>query len=196
MTAGKGIVHAEMPVGEQTNTGLQLWINLPKKAKMMAPRYQECKGAQIPTASSPDHKVSVKVIAGESYGVQANIETMTPIYYLDVKMEPGASYTQTIPENYTTFCYSLTGKAKFGDKVVDAHTAMVWSQQGTQLLVTTLDEPVRFVVIAGQPINEPIVQHGPFVMNTVEEIREAIMDYQFARNGFEKAGWSSEIGQR
>jgi redox-sensitive bicupin YhaK (pirin superfamily) len=96
MTAGKGIVHAEMPASGKgvTCTGLQLWINLPAKAKMMDPRYQELKDAEVPRAFSEDKKVEVKVIAGESLGVKAKVHTNSPIYYLDFKMQPGAKFSQ------------------------------------------------------------------------------------------------------
>ncbi|KAJ1555258.1 hypothetical protein HK096_005645 [Nowakowskiella sp. JEL0078] len=94
MTAGRGIVHAEMPATDGLNHGLQLWVNLPKSGKMVAPRYQELRDADVPRAKSSDGKVVVKVIAGESYGVTAKTETHTPIFYLDVRMERGARYEQ------------------------------------------------------------------------------------------------------
>ncbi|EGF80128.1 hypothetical protein BATDEDRAFT_19562 [Batrachochytrium dendrobatidis JAM81] len=199
MTAGRGIVHAEMPASE-VGTGLQLWVNLPKKAKMMPPLYQELIAANVPFATSPDGLTSVKVIAGESYGVHAKVHTVTPIYYLDVSMQPNATFNQLIPEGYTAFAYTLTGGASFStlanEQLADPHCTLVFSSKGDSIKVVTASDPARFVIIAGEPINEPIVQHGPFVMNTEQEIREAIMDYQLGRNGFEKAAsWESEIGK-
>ena len=105
MTAGKGIVHAEMPLGDKVATGLQLWVNLPKSAKMVPPRYQELLDKDVPRAQTEDGGVVVKVIAGDSLGVSAKVHTYTPIYYLDVKMEKGQVFEQvclfSIPHNAT-----------------------------------------------------------------------------------------------
>ncbi|KAI8929426.1 RmlC-like cupin domain-containing protein [Entophlyctis helioformis] len=231
MTAGRGIVHAEMPLSKDVCTGLQLWVNLPRNAKMIPPRYQELSATHVPLAVSPDGKTSVKVIAGESYGVAAKVHTYSPMYYLDVSMAAGAVFEQAIPEGYTAFVYTLEGSATFGDtsssssdvdpadvqQPAQPHCTLVLSKDGLLLRATTAPEAAspaspasatsatptapktaaRFVVIAGEPINEPIVQHGPFVMNSETEIRQAIMDYQLGRNGFEKAPeWESDIGKR
>ncbi|KAL2911611.1 RNA pol II transcription cofactor [Polyrhizophydium stewartii] len=197
MTAGKGIVHAEMPLGSTVATGLQLWVNLPSSAKMMPPRYQELPKEQVPDAKSDDGKVTVKVIAGSSYGVEAKVHTVTPIYYLDISMQPNATFDQEIPAGYTAFAYTLAGNAAFGSQPSEPHCTLVFSKEGDHIQATTAEGSARFVIIAGEPIGERIVQHGPFVMNTELEIRQAIMDYQLGRNGFEKAPvWESEIGKR
>ncbi|KAI8908467.1 RmlC-like cupin domain-containing protein [Gorgonomyces haynaldii] len=199
MTAGRGIVHAEMPKGPEVATGLQLWLNLPAKAKMIDPNYQELSTKDIPLAQSPDGKVDVKVIAGESYDIKAKIHTYSPIYYLHVKMQPDATFEQKIPANYTAFAYTLKGSPKFAENGPEApeHATLVFGKDGDEIKVTSGSKNAEFVIIAGEPIGEPIVQHGPFVMNTKEEIMQAMMDYQLARNGFENAPkWESEIQQR
>ncbi|KAJ3034163.1 hypothetical protein HDV00_005382 [Rhizophlyctis rosea] len=199
MTAGKGIVHAEMPLGDKVATGLQLWVNLPKSAKMVPPRYQELLDKDVPRAQSEDGGVVVKVIAGESLGVSAKVHTYTPIFYLDVKMEKGKTFEQNIPADYTGFVYTLSGSARFGASgaTPEAHSTLVMSKTGDTLKVETTDSKAHFVIIAGQRINEPIVQHGPFVMNEQKEIHQAIMDYQMGQNGFENAArWESEIANK
>ncbi|KAJ3272328.1 hypothetical protein HDV01_005762 [Terramyces sp. JEL0728] len=196
MTAGKGIVHAEIP-HTLPCLGLQLWLNLPAKDKMMNPRYQELKSADIPVAEKDG--VKVKVIAGNSFGIDAKIDTKSPIYYLDVNMQPHKSFIQTVPANWTIFIYTLNGAGKFGKEKVEseAHATLVFSKEGDQVQVESGDEPLRFALIAGEPIGEPIVQHGPFVMNTREQIVQAMQDYQLGRNGFERAGkWRSEIAHQ
>lgn len=206
MTAGRGIVHAEMPYfknGAERPHGLQLWVNLPAKHKMMEPRYQEFPASKVPLASSADGGVRVKVIAGESLGVKAPVHTMTPIYYLDVTMDPNQTFEQDIPESFNVFLYTLEGKvylestdADIG-KASDPHCTIVMGHEGTKIRAKTSSSTgAKFVIIAGEPINEPIVQHGPFVMNTKDEIMQAFMDYQMGRNGFERAArWQSEIGK-
>ena len=171
MTAGRGIVHAEMPVGEQVNTGLQLWINLPAKDKMMEPRYQELLDKNVPRASTPDKGVSVKIIAGESMGVKAKVHTLSPIYYLDFVMKSGQKFVQNVPSDYTAFVYVLKGTVFFGKEIGNAHTTLVFANDGDKVEFQTGDnEEAHFVFIAGKPIGEPIVQHGPFVMNTQQEV--------------------------
>src|ERR1700736_4318998 len=116
MTAGPGVIHSVLPSGEtRRNRGLQLWVNPPRRDKMMKPRYQELRAAEIPTATSEDGKVTVTVIAGESLGTHASIDTRTPIMYLHVRLAAGASFTQVIPETYNAFAFVIGGEAAFGD---------------------------------------------------------------------------------
>lgn len=200
MTAGRGILHAEMPIGTETAHGLQLWINLPRAEKMCAPRYQELIDKDIPHARLQSDKVDIKVIAGESHGVKSAVFTKTPTLYLDFNMQPGASVTQLIPQGWNAFVYIMQGSAKFGgdsEKVQPAHSTLVLSTGSNEdhvAISTPATEGAHFVLIAGKPNNEPIVQHGPFVMNTQQEIQDTFMDYQLGRNGFEGAqGWESSI---
>ncbi|KAF8948784.1 hypothetical protein BGZ47_002757 [Haplosporangium gracile] len=212
MTAGRGIVHSEMPVfldgekgegGEKALTkahGLQLWINLPKEHKMCNPQYQELLDSQIPR-SEPQSGVAIKVIAGESHGVQSKVYTRTPTMFLDITMEPHKVVEQDLPLAYTGFIYILSGKAYLGDKeepfVGEAHHTLALSNSDgvkETVRIETKEEGARFVFIAGQPLNEPIVQHGPFVMNTHEEIYETFFDFRNAVNGFERANqWRSSV---
>ncbi|KAF9121096.1 hypothetical protein BGX30_002781 [Mortierella sp. GBA39] len=197
MTAGRGIVHSEIPVKTEARIhGLQLWINLPKEHKMCEPQYQELRDAQIPRAT-PQDGVVVKVIAGESYGVKSQVYTRTPTMYLDFRMDKNKTVTQTIPTTFTGFIYMLKGKAYIGDKEFEgnAHHTLTLSEDGAETVkIETKDEDAHFVFIAGEPLKEPIVQHGPFVMNTEEEIYETFIDYQYAKNGFERArNWRSTI---
>jgi redox-sensitive bicupin YhaK (pirin superfamily) len=164
---------------------------------------QDLKDADIPRAKS--ELVEVKVIAGESMGVKSPVRTRTPIFYLHVKIRPGGKFVQTIPAGYNAFAYVITGVGKFGASGTPGslHTTLVLSnppEQGESEFSVTSDETeglLEFLLVGGVPIDEPIVQHGPFVMNTTEEIYEAFDDFQFRRNGFENAGtWKSKNSRR
>ncbi|KAF9300437.1 hypothetical protein BGZ74_007893 [Mortierella antarctica] len=199
MTAGRGIVHSEMPVKSQTRAhGLQLWINLPKEHKMCEPQYQELLDGEIKRAT-PQEGVVVKVIAGESHAVKSQVYTRTPTMYLDYKMGKNKTVEQSIPASYTGFIYMLKGTVFIGDKEFEgkAHHTLTFSEDSTDTIkITTKDEDAHFVIIAGEPLKEPIVQHGPFVMNTQKEIYDTFVDYQYGQNGFERAlNWQSSIAQ-
>ena len=198
MTAGKGIVHAEMPVGKEQARGLQLWVNLKKKDKMVEPAYQELRKEQIPTGTSADGKVNVRVIAGKSLGIDSPVYTRTPVMYLDVSMAADATLVQAVPEGYNGFVYVIEGEAAFGSngKTEAAHTTLVMGPGGS-LEIKTGSKACRFVLIAGEPTGEPVVQHGPFVMTSQEEIMETFEDYSAGKNGFEGAtAWRAEIDTR
>lgn len=195
MTAGKGVVHSEMP-GFVDTRGLQLWVNLKKEFKMVEPSYQELQSEDIPKAQ--ENGVQVKVIAGEAMNIKSPVRTRTPTYYLDFELDAGSSHTQQVPEGWTTFIYTLEGEISFSSTTIQAHHTVVFSKQGDSLQFTNdKSQKARFVLISGEPINEPIVQHGPFVMNTQKEIAQAIRDYQEGTNGFEKAhDWKSIEGNK
>lgn len=190
MTAGAGVVHSEMPdpafaaVGGRVH-GFQLWVNLPRKDKMIAPRYQEIASENIPIASSDDGKVQVKVIAGEALGVQARIETRTPILYQHFSLQPGGSIVHPVPKAFRVFAYPLSGTGRFGPKgqPVRAQHMVAFGDDGDSVTLSAGDEPLEVLLIGGVPLNEPIVRHGPFVMNTEDEIRQAVADYQTGRMG-------------
>jgi len=195
MTAGKGIVHSEMPATSGENSGLQLWVNLAAKDKMMEPRYQELKAKDIPHVTKDG--VTAIVIAGEALGVSAKVQTLTPTHYLHFIMDAKSELRQPIPEGWTSFVYTLSGEARFGSDdakaAVKPNYTLVLSKEGNGLLVKTGEEKAEFVLISGKPIGEPIVQYGPFVMNTQKEIMQAFQDYQYGRNGFENAAkWQNE----
>lgn len=193
MTAGAGVVHSELPEAEFTRTGgrlhgLQLWVNLPQRDKMIAPRYQEIKAAQIPVAQTPDGAVTVRVIAGEALGAKAVIETRTPIVYLHVTLQPGATIVQPIPQTYNAFAYILEGSGLFGTEQEQGNDGqmILFAQDGEEVTITNpagAQQPLDFLLIAGVPLNEPVVRYGPFVMNSEAEIRQAIYDYQTGRMG-------------
>lgn len=190
MTAGSGVIHSEMPEKEFVQKGgilhgFQLWINLPKKDKMMKPRYQELPSKKIPTAQNDG--VQVKVIAGESMGEKAIIETRTPIMYLHFTLQPNAQVVQTIPQNYNAFAYVINGKGLFGDKQISAHKEQIvlFEQDGNEIIIKASNDisSLDVLLIAGVPLGEPVARYGPFVMNTEDEIKQAILDYNTGKMG-------------
>lgn len=187
MTAGSGVIHSELPSEEIRRDGgsvhgFQLWVNLPKRDKMMKPRYQELRAADIPTATSEDGKVMVTVIAGESLGTHASIDTRTPIAYLHVRLAAGARFTQPMPKEYTAFAFVIRGEAAFGDKLAHENDMVVFDTNGDEVAIAS-ENGAELLLIGGVPLNEPIARYGPFVMNTPGEIRQAMIDYQTGRFG-------------
>jgi len=176
MTAGRGIIHSEMPQQESGRMrGFQLWINLPAREKMKPAGYRDLQAADIPEVKLAGGLV--RIIAG-TYG-----STKGPIgggstdpLYLDVHLEPGASFTQPIKDGYNAFVYPYEGELKIGDDVLQSQAAGVLSSKGDLKISAT--RATRFILLAAKPIGEPVVQYGPFVMNTRQEIEQAIRDYQ------------------
>jgi hypothetical protein len=193
MTAGAGVVHSEMPSPEFMRTGgrmhgFQLWVNLPQREKMMKPRYQEIPGARIPKATSADKLVTVSVIAGETMGAKAVIETRTPIVYLHYRIAPGGVATQRVPSGYNAFAYVVDGAGLFGsdrERAGDGQMVL-FAQDGDEVRIENPAEAgtaLDVLLIGGLPLHEPIARYGPFVMNTKAEIYQAIEDYQEGRMG-------------
>lgn len=205
MTAGRGIVHSEMPAQNadgSANTGLQLWVDLPKELKSCEPRYRDLRASEIPSAQSDDGKVTVKVISGQSHGVDSVKDlAYTPVWLLDVTVKPGGRVEQTIPEGFNAFLYTLEGNALFGaeKKPVPQYHNVVFELEGDAIVAeneegSELD--ARFVIVAGKVLDQPVVQYGPFVVTSLDEVREALEDYSLHKRGFERAnGWRSEIGK-
>jgi len=191
MTAGAGVIHSEMPSAAfqksgGTLHGFQLWVNLPRKDKMMHPRYQEIPSAKIPAATTPDGLVSVRVIAGEALGTRAVIETITPIIYVHYTLKPGGRISQSVPAEYNTFVYIIDGQGLFGresEKATDGQMIMLGSDGDEVIIENDSVEKLDLLLIGGVPLKEPIARYGPFVMNTQKEIYEAIEDYQAGRMG-------------
>ena len=181
MTAGRGLVHSEMPEQEDgLMRGFQLWINLPAKDKMCEPRYQEYAPEKIPVAQ-PAPGVSVKVIAGEVAGVKGPVGGVaTDPTYLDIALEKGATFSHRLPQDYNAFAYVFEGAAMLGIKEMEKSQLAVLSQ-GEVFTVTADAQPARLILVAGKPLREPVVKYGPFVMNTPEEIHQAVADYQAGR---------------
>ena len=187
MTSGSGILHEEMPRrSPQGNVyGFQLWVNLPAARKMDQPRYQEVNAETIPELQVDGAKI--RLVAGEINGILGPVAKIAanPIY-LDVELEPGTTFSYPIPRGHTLVAYVFEGKASFASDELGAGglveaVRMVEFGDGEQLQVqTTPDTSVRFMLIAGAPFNEPIVPYGPFVMNTPQEIQQALADL---RNG-------------
>lgn len=207
MTAGRGVVHAEMPRIDKEQDGsitmvegLQLWVDLPANLKACEPRYRDLRAAEIPVAQ-PDDKVSVKVISGESYGTKSLQDlAYTPVWMLDMTVQPGGRVVQPIPAGYNAFLYILNGGVSIDGKNYAQHHSLFFGTKGDGIELSvpaSATEETRFAVIAGQILDQPIVQHGPFVETSRDKIIQAVMDYQSGSNGFERApGWSSEIGKR
>ncbi len=195
MTAGKGILHAEMP-GSQTedSIGLQLWINLPKDKKMVQPHYQEFTSAQIPVANKDG--VTAKIICGNEFGVEGSVKPTWPAQYVDFRLAKDSSFEKLIPAGWNCLVYLFEGNIEVNGSKLDAQTAAFFQKEAhdTVAKISAPQGEAKFVFIGGQPIGEPIVQYGPFVMNTQEEIQQAFSDYQGAKNGFEEARhWKSGI---
>jgi redox-sensitive bicupin YhaK (pirin superfamily) len=189
MTAASGVIHSEMPEHEFTRNGgrmhgFQLWVNLPRRDKMTKPHYQEVPSSKIPAAKSPDGKVTAKVIAGEALGVNAVIETRTPIMYVHFTLQPKIEIEQQVPAEYNAFAYVVNGQGLFGsNRNTAARGQMVIFSAGDILLIKNEsdDLPLDVLLIAGVPINEPVARYGPFVMNKRHEIEQAIEDYRSGR---------------
>jgi hypothetical protein len=191
MTAGSGVVHSEMPSREFARHGgrmhgFQIWVNLPRRDKMMPPRYQEIPATRIPSARTEDGRVRVKVIAGEALGARAVIDTRTPIQYLHFTLEPGARFEQPVPREHHAFAYVFGGQGMFGPerKPASEGEAVLFSTDGdTVVMENTGEEPLQLLLLSGVPLREPVARYGPFVMNTPAEILQAIDDFQNGRMG-------------
>ena len=188
MTAGSGVIHSELPEEKFAKQGgrfhgLQLWVNLPRKEKMIKPRYQDVSSKNIPIAKTDDGSVQVKVIAGESMGKKAVIDTKIPIIYLHFTLQPEAEFTQKIPKDHNVFAYVISGSILFGKKEVTKNQAVFFNNDGENIVFSTTDSTSEMLLIAGMPINEPVKRYGPFVMNTDEELQQAIKDYQDGKMG-------------
>lgn len=189
MTAGDGVVHSELPDPEFLKKGglmhgLQLWVNLPKRDKRVRPRYQEIPSARIPTAKSADGKASVRVLAGEALGANAVIETRTPILYLHFALEDRGVVAQPVPASFNVFAYVLSGRGRFGRDETRAGEGdcVIFAPDGAAVPIRA-EGPLDFLLIGGEPLNEPVVRYGPFVMNTKAEIAEAFEDFEAGRMG-------------
>ncbi len=181
MTAGRGIVHSEMPEQEDgLMWGFQLWVNLPAADKMTAPRYQEFEPDQVPVADLPGG-VKVHVIAGKVGDVAGPVSGIaTAPTYLDVALPAGASASFDLPAGQSAFAYPFEGEADIGNRLVPRGTLAVLGA-GSRLVLATKAAPARVLLVAGQPLGEPVARYGPFVMNTQAQIRQAIADYQAGR---------------
>jgi redox-sensitive bicupin YhaK (pirin superfamily) len=193
MTAGKGIVHSEMPVpfDGSNNIGIQLWVDLPNHLKNTNPRYRDLKEWEIPEVVEQDGKLTIKVISGKSYGVESVKElAYTPIDYYYMKMKPGAHFEQQVKPDFNYFLYVLDGNSlDLNGNSIKKHDITFFNRDGDTIVGKHNgkdDKIIEFVLIGGQVQNQDSIQHGPFVAETLEEIRNAFVDFQYGRNGFEK----------
>ena len=176
MTSGRGILHEEMPRRGPSGViyGFQLWVNLPAKLKMSEPRYQEVNAVTIPTYEKDGLKI--RVVAGTVDGMTGPVtEIAASPLYLDVQLAPDKEWTQPIESGHTVLAYVFEGEGVFASETVES-VKLVRFADGDHITVKTENNPVRFMLISGAPIKEPIVPYGPFVMNTVAEIQQALVD--------------------
>ena len=183
MVAGRGVIHSEIP--EQKDgvmEGFQLWLNLPAKNKMAEPWYQDYPSSAIPEYVTTDG-VTVRVIAGGSNGVAGVVaREITEPLYLDIHVPAGASFSTALPETHNAFIYVYRGAVALGGTQVDMQRMGILSNTaGADGVTLAAKQDARLILIAGKPLNEPIVQYGPFVMNTQEEIHQALDDFRSGR---------------
>jgi redox-sensitive bicupin YhaK (pirin superfamily) len=177
MTAGRGIIHSEMPQQENGRMrGFQLWINLPAKEKMKPAGYRDIQPDEIPTVLFSDGRI--KVVAGTYESTKGPVQggSTDPVYW-DVQLNPGKTFSAGIAETHSAYVYPFEGSVEVADRVLKTHQGGVLGS-GDSVEVKAGQDGARFLVLAAKPIREPVVQYGPFVMNTRQEIEQAIRDYQ------------------
>ncbi len=186
MTAAKGVLHEEMHGRAFTKRGgtlemVQLWVNLPAKDKMSAPRYQEILDSTIPAVTLGADGSAVRIIAGEYDGAIGPARTFTPINLWDLRLKSGRKTELMMPDGFTTLLFVLKGNVLMndGESVRTAELAL-FERKGERIILDTQEE-TTLLAMSGQPIDEPIVGHGPFVMNTREEINHAMADFAAGR---------------
>ena len=194
MTAGKGIVHAEMPSRfDKITKGFQLWINLPKKDKMCNPKYQEFDKEEISFYQKDG--IEARIISGEVFGMKGVVDSVIPIEYIDFFVKTNKSFFKKIRKGINAFIYLYEGSLQIGDQIFKKNTTVFFdnSDEVKEVFLKGVDNG-RFLWISGEPIGEEIVQYGPFVMNTQKEIYQTIEDFRNCKNGFEPyKNWQSSI---
>jgi len=188
MTAGSGLVHEEFHGRDFARRGgtfemVQLWVNLPARNKMAPPRYQSILASQIPVVALAADRGTVRVIAGEFAGAKGPAKTFTPIHVWDLRLGSDQPTELAVPNGYTTALVVLRGTVRVnGAEAVQAAEVGLFDRAGTTIAIDAAKDATA-LLLCGEPIDEPIVGHGPFVMNSTEEIRKAIVDYQSGRMG-------------
>ena len=187
MTAASGIVHEEFHSERFTREGgtlemIQLWVNLPAKAKMCPPRYQGLVSEEIPCANIPGGGGTVRVIAGNFHGILGAAQTFTPMNVWDLLLSDSVREEIALPEGHTSIIVVQSGEIRVNSQLLSARDLAVFDPRGTQVAIESTS-PARLIVLTGEPIGEPVVGQGPFVMNTREEISQAIQDYRAGRMG-------------
>lgn len=187
MTAGRGVIHSEMPEqAEGLMEGFQLWLNLPAKDKLRQPWYKDFEASEIPVLQT-DTGATVRVIAGESQGVAGAVQReVTEPLYIDVELPAGAGFSQAIRQGHNAFIYVYRGEVVVDGKAVPAQSmAILANNEGADGVSVKAGPDSRFILLSGKPLNEPIVQYGPFVMNSQAEIFQAVEDFRAGRLGEE-----------
>jgi redox-sensitive bicupin YhaK (pirin superfamily) len=183
MTAGRGVIHSELPEQEDGRMeGFQLWLNLSAKDKLIAPWYRDIQSREIPEFTTPDG-VTARLIAGASHGIAGAMQrdTTNPLY-IDLHFAGQGSFAQKLPAGHNAFVYVYRGSLKIGEvDVPEQRMAILKNSPDRDGVILRADGPARALLIAGQPLNEPIAQYGPFVMNTNEEIFKAVEDFRAGR---------------
>ena len=188
MTAAGGLVHEEFHGRDYARRGgmfemVQLWVNLPAQYKMSAPKYQPILNQEIPAVRLPDDNGTVRVIAGEFGGMKGPAKTFTPIHVWDLRVTRGREIDLPVPEGYTTILVVLRGGISAdGSETIQSAEAGLFDRAGESIKIKTTDETTA-LLLSGEPIDEPIAGQGPFVMNTSQEIRQAIVDYTSGKMG-------------
>jgi redox-sensitive bicupin YhaK (pirin superfamily) len=189
MTAGRGLVHSELPEQEEgLMEGFQLWLNLPAKDKMREPWYRDIQSEEIPEFTTSGG-VRVRVIAGASHGIEGAVRRAhTEPLYLDIELQPGAEFAQPLPHDHNALVYVFRESLWIaGSEIPTRRMAILANEPHSDGVVlragATNHSPARALLIAGKPLNEPIVQYGPFVMNTPEQVRQAVHDFQSGKLG-------------
>ena len=182
MTAGSGIIHQEMPKGDENGKmyGFQLWANLPARDKMMNPRYRDITNEQIPEVKL-DNGTAIKIIAGEVSDIKGPVQDIViDPEYIDVTVPPNSEFRHPAKQGHTVFAYIIDGEGYFSDQrdpLADNGTIVLFDN-GDELMVSTEDQQVRFLLISGKPIKEPVAWYGPIVMNTQKELETAFEEYK------------------
>ena len=188
MTAASGLVHEEFHGRDFARLGgmfemVQLWVNLPARDKMSPPRYQGILNSQIPTTNLPDGHGSVRVIAGQFNGVAGPAHTFTPVHVWDIRLASEQQICLPVPEGYTTVLAVLKGAVRINNaETIGPAEVGLFEREGEQICIDSAQN-ATVLLLCGEPIDEPIVGSGPFVMNNAEEIRQAIADYQRGKMG-------------
>jgi len=188
MTAASGLVHEEFHGREFAQRGglfemVQLWVNLPAKDKMASPRYQGITDDQIPSVTLPNGRGTVRIIAGEFYGAKGPAKTFTPIHVWDLRLSSHQRIDLAVPDGYTTALVVLKGAARVnGSEAIGAAEVGLFDREGETISIDNAEDVIA-LLLCGEPIDEPIVGSGPFVMNTSQEIRQAMADYQSGKLG-------------
>jgi len=186
MTAAKGLLHEEMHSAAFTRQGgnfeaIQLWVNLPAKYKMIEPHYQSITDNRIPVVNLDEQGSVLRVIAGHYQGLKGPANTYTPINLWDLRLRTGQTVDLDFPDNYTTMLFALKGSVKINNSSTLADVELAFFERPGKTITLTAQQDAMLLVMNGEPIDEPIAGYGPFVMNTAEEIQQAIEDFNSGR---------------